>query len=78
MTFLLQSGTNVNSRDISGRTAIHFLTGRYASKLSFRLAHILITEFDAEVDAVDRLGYSPLYSVVTEYMTLQGQFSLSS
>jgi ankyrin repeat protein len=79
MTFLLQSGTNVNSRDISGCTVIHLLTGNFASKLTLRLAHILITEFGADVDIVNRYGYTPLFGVVSaRNMTLQGPFQLAS
>jgi hypothetical protein len=65
MTFLLQSGTNVNSRDIAGNNAINILTRNYATKLTFRLAHILITEFGADVDNINRRGFTPLFGVVS-------------
>jgi hypothetical protein len=64
MVFLLESGTNVNSRGNSGNTAIHLLTKQHASKLTLYLAHILITEFGADVDVVNRSGSTPFFELV--------------
>jgi ankyrin repeat protein len=62
MVFLVQSGTNVNSRDISGATALFHLTGPYASELTHRLAERLITDFGADVNAVNREGHTAIYN----------------
>jgi ankyrin repeat protein len=80
MIFLLRSGSNVNSRDISGSTAIHRLTGNFASKLTHRLAHILITEFGADINATNRIGDTPLsYAVaLPNGMPLKGQIPHAS
>jgi hypothetical protein len=64
LVFLLRSGTDVNSRDSSGSTALFYLTGHGASEFTLRLAQILIKDFGADVNAVNRTGQTPLFNVL--------------
>ncbi len=60
MRHLLDAGTDVNARDVAGRTVLHICVGRLCNRVTAYLARILVEEIGADVLAKDRFGMIPL------------------
>ena len=63
--YLLEKGANVEAKDFAGHTHLFFCTGMMSNDLTLNIAKLLV-KAGANVNAVNRMGSSPLFEATMD------------